>query len=140
MTPTAELDRSRDCVYDCTTAVVRAVMDLSRGVQTGHVQRYLDLVTAVGYELRELLAAVDRQVVSFPPAAHREIEMPHKVLGKDMQELVAAMRQAQRYNTTTLDDEYRKQLLQAAHVLAVDAKNLLDVVDAVHIRCSGSGS
>ena len=32
-------------------------------------------------------------------------------------------------------------MLQAAHVLAVDAKNLLDVVDAVRIRCgSGSGS
>ena len=66
--------------------------------------------------------------------------MAHKVLGKDMQELVAAMRQAQRYSTTTLDDEYRKQLLQVAHVLAIDAKNLLNVVDAVRIRCSGSGS
>ena len=34
--------------------------------------------------------------------------MAHKVLGKDMQDLVAAMKQAQRYSTTTLDDEYRK--------------------------------
>ena len=37
-----------------------------------------------------------------------QIEMAHKVLGKDMQELVGAMRQAQRYSTTTLDDQYRK--------------------------------
>ncbi|XP_043208526.1 focal adhesion kinase 1-like isoform X3 [Amphibalanus amphitrite] len=137
VTPTAELDRSKDRVYDCTTSVVRSVMGLSRGVQAGHAQRYLDLVKAVGYELRELLSAVDREVVAFPAAAHREIEMAHKVLGKDMQELVAAMKQAQRYSTTTLDDEYRKQMLQAAHVLAVDAKNLLDVVDGVRIRCGG---
>ncbi|XP_037077346.1 focal adhesion kinase 1-like isoform X2 [Pollicipes pollicipes] len=138
VTPTAELDRSRDRVYDCTTAVVRAVMGLSRGVQAGQAARYLDLVKAVGYELRELLAAVDKEVAAFPPAAHREIEMAHKVLGKDMQDLVTSMKQAQRYSTTTLDEEYRKQMLQSAHVLAVDAKNLLDVVDAVRIRCSGA--
>ena len=37
-----------------------------------------------------------------------QIEMAHKVLGKDMQELVQALKQAQRYSTTTLDEEYRK--------------------------------
>ena len=73
VTPTAELDRSQDRVYDCTTSVVRSVMGLSRGVQAGHAQRYLDLVKTVGYELRELLAAVDKEVASFPSAAHREV-------------------------------------------------------------------
>lgn len=34
--------------------------------------------------------------------------MAHKVLSKDMQELVSAMRLAQQYNDTTLDSEYRK--------------------------------
>lgn len=140
VTPTAELDRSRDRVYDCTTAVVRSVMSLSRGVQSGLAGRYLDLVKDVGYQLRELLAGVDKEVASFPATAHREIEMAHKVLGKDMQDLVGSMRQAQRYSSTTLDDEYRKQMLQAAHVLAVDAKNLLDVVDTVRIRCSSSSA
>ena len=38
----------------------------------------------------------------------RQIEMAHKVLGKDMQELVTSLKQAQRYSTTTLDEEYRK--------------------------------
>ena len=28
-----------------------------------------------------------------------------------------------------------RQMLQAAHVLAMDAKNLLDVVDGVRLRC-----
>lgn len=30
-TPTADLDRTNDKVYDCTTCVVRAVMSLSQG-------------------------------------------------------------------------------------------------------------
>lgn len=34
--------------------------------------------------------------------------MAHKVLSKDMFELVAAMRLAQQYSETTLDSEYRK--------------------------------
>lgn len=43
-----------------------------------------------------------------PMTAHREVEMAHKVLSKDMYELVSAMRQAQKYSATTLDAEYRK--------------------------------
>lgn len=81
--------------------------------------------------------------------------MAHKVLAKDMSELVSTMRLAQQYSETTLDVEYRKyeihsfspfrsklffvyclcrNMLSAAHVLAMDAKNLLDVVDSVRIR------
>lgn len=60
--------------------------------------------------------------------------MAHKVLSKDMASLVEAMQQAQKYSRTTLDNEYRKGMLAAAHILAMDAKNLLDVVDSVRIR------
>lgn len=38
----------------------------------------------------------------------REVEMAHKVLAKDMSELVSTMRLAQQYSDTTLDVEYRK--------------------------------
>lgn len=37
-----------------------------------------------------------------------QVEMAHKVLSKDMGELVSAMKLAQSYSTTTLDAEYRK--------------------------------
>lgn len=80
--------------------------------------------------------------------------MAHKVLSKDMFELVSAMKLAQEYSETTLDVEYRKyvsncqlnlqkitinnfffrSMLSAAHVLAMDAKNLLDVVDSIRMR------
>lgn len=38
----------------------------------------------------------------------REVEMAHKVLPKDMHELVEAMKLAQQYHDTTLDKEYKK--------------------------------
>ncbi|KAK9701466.1 FERM N-terminal domain [Popillia japonica] len=126
-TPTADLDRTNDKVYDCTTHVVKAVMTLSQGVQQSHAEAYLDHVREVGLELRALLASVDVIVPFFPVAAHREVEMAHKVLSKDMAELVNAMRLAQNYSNTTLDAEYRKGMLGAAHVLAMDSKNLLDL-------------
>lgn len=55
--------------------------------------------------------------------------MAHKVLSADMAELINAMKLAQKYSSTTLDQEYRKGMLSAGHVLAVDAKHLFDVVD-----------
>lgn len=60
--------------------------------------------------------------------------MAHKVLSKDMASLIQAMKLAQQYSTTTLDTEYRKSMLQAAHVLAMDSKNLLDVVDTARVQ------
>ena len=38
----------------------------------------------------------------------KQVEMAHKVLSKDMAELVSALKLAERYSTTTLDNEYRK--------------------------------
>jgi focal adhesion kinase 1 len=133
-TPTADLDRSNDKVYDCTTGVVKAVMSLSQGVQQSRADQYLELVRRVGMELRTLLSSVDALVPVFPVSAHRQVEMAHKVLSKDMGELVNAMKLAQSYSTTTLDAEYRKGMLSAAHILAMDAKNLLDVIDSIRIR------
>lgn len=61
--------------------------------------------------------------------------MAHKVLSSDMAELIRTMRLAQQYSSTPLDVEYRKNMLKAAHVLAMDSKNLLDAVDNSR-RCS----
>ena len=55
--------------------------------------------------------------------------MAHQVLSSDMAELINSMKLAQKYSSTTLDQEYRRSMLAAAHVLAVDAKHLFDVVD-----------
>ncbi|XP_037952866.1 uncharacterized protein LOC119683293 [Teleopsis dalmanni] len=128
------IDRNNDEVYVATTSVVKAIMMLSQGVEKSNAQSYLDLVKTVGFELRNLLKSVDKLSYVFPAEAHREVEMAHKVLSKDMHELVAAMRLAQQYSDTTLDNEYRKSMLSAAHILAMNAKNLLDVVDSIRQR------
>lgn len=133
-TRTANLDRTNDRVYESTTTVVKAIMALSQGVQQNLTEHFLDLVTRVGLDLRMLLTSVDNLVLLFPPSAHKEIEMAHKVLSKDMSELVNCMKHAQNHSHTSLDANYRKQMLSAAHVLAMDAKNLLDVVDTVRMR------
>jgi len=134
-TPTANLDRSHDKVYDSTTSVVRAIMELTQGVQKSVKVDYLDLVRSVGLELRSLLGSVDEVVDVFPGHAKHEVEMAHQVLSKDMKDLVSAMRLAEKYSSTTLDMEYRKGMLSAAHVLAMDSKNLLDVIDSIRMRC-----
>ncbi|XP_053690083.1 uncharacterized protein LOC128738754 isoform X2 [Sabethes cyaneus] len=133
-TRTMPLDRTGDIVYSATTSVVKSIMALSQGVDKSQAADYLDLVRNVGIELRTLLGSVDQISISFPAQCHKEVEMAHKVLSKDMFELVAAMRLAQQYSETTLDAEYRKSMLSAAHVLAMDAKNLLDVVDSIRVR------
>ncbi|CAH1775355.1 unnamed protein product [Owenia fusiformis] len=129
-----ELDRTDDHVYDATTTVVRAVMDMTKSVQLAKADQYLDLVKKVGLDLRNLLTAVDSAMPHVSQDSHREIEMAHKVLSSDMSELVNAMKLAQQYSTTTLDADYRRGMLKAAHILAMDAKNLLDVVDTGRIR------
>merc|ERR1712012_1333453 len=52
----------------------------------------------------------------------------------DMSDLVNSMKLAQKYNNTTVEGEYRKGMLSSAHILAMDAKNLLDVVDGIRIN------
>ncbi|XP_031627421.1 focal adhesion kinase 1 isoform X2 [Contarinia nasturtii] len=131
---TLTIDRSNDNVYNATTSVVKAIMYLTQGVEKAVVVEYLDLVRYVGVELRTLLSSVDELASVFPQQALKEVEMAHKILAKDMSELVSTMRLAQQYNDTTLDVEYRKNMLSAAHVLAMDAKNLLDVVDSIRIK------
>ena len=72
-TPTAQLDRTNDTVYESTTSVVRAVMTLSQSVQQRQFSQYLDNVKKVGLELRHLLAAVDFLVPAFPSASHKQV-------------------------------------------------------------------
>ncbi|XP_061391821.1 focal adhesion kinase 1 [Musca vetustissima] len=128
------LNRNKDAVYIATTNVVKAIITLSQEVGEHKSNNFLELVKNIGFELRKLLQSVDHLSPIIPGEAYKEVEMAHKVLPKDMHELVAAMKLAQQYSDTTLDVEYKKGMLSAAHVLAMDAKNLLDVVDNIRQR------
>lgn len=60
--------------------------------------------------------------------------MSQKVLSTDMAALISSMKLAQQYSTTILDIDYRKGMLKAAHVLAMDSKNLFDLVDSTRLQ------
>uniref|UniRef100_A0A8C7JX06 non-specific protein-tyrosine kinase n=1 Tax=Oncorhynchus kisutch TaxID=8019 RepID=A0A8C7JX06_ONCKI len=62
------------------------------------------------------------------------IEGTQKLLNNDMSELISKMRLAQQNAITSLKEECKKQMLTAAHNLAMDGKNLLDAVDQARVR------
>ena len=88
----------------------------------------------VAVELKSLLLSVDQLMASFPHKYHKEIEMAHRVLAKDMASLIAAMKAATRYARTRAEEEYRKNMLTNSHVLVFDSKHLLDTVDSVRLK------
>lgn len=132
--PTAKgLDRSGDQVYQNMTNIVKVVKKLLISVQDGKVDLYVDLVKEVGLTLRSLLAAVDELVPTFPGHCYKSIEAAHRVLSKDMAGVISSMKNAVKYTRTTVEEEYRRQLLQSSHILVIDAKHLLDTVDSVRL-------
>uniref|UniRef100_A0A672PYA9 non-specific protein-tyrosine kinase n=1 Tax=Sinocyclocheilus grahami TaxID=75366 RepID=A0A672PYA9_SINGR len=112
-TPTAELDRSEDSVYQRVMDVVKVVVQLKNDINT---LLSTDYISPVKYKC-------------FP-----QIEGTQKLLNKDLAELINKMRLAQQNAITSLKEECKKQMLAAAHGLAMDAKNLLDAVDQARVR------
>uniref|UniRef100_A0A2K6CLW5 Focal adhesion kinase 1 n=1 Tax=Macaca nemestrina TaxID=9545 RepID=A0A2K6CLW5_MACNE len=108
--PTANLDRSNDKVYENVTGLVKAVIEMSSKIQPAPPEEYVPMV---------------------------KIEMAQKLLNSDLGELINKMKLAQQYVMTSLQQEYKKQMLTAAHALAVDAKNLLDVIDQARLKMLG---
>ncbi|XP_053531473.1 protein tyrosine kinase 2aa isoform X4 [Ictalurus punctatus] len=132
--PTANLDRSNDKVYENVTGLVKAVIEMSSKIQPASPEEYVPMVKEVGLALRTLLATVDETIPILPAITHREIEMAQKLLNSDLAELINKMKLAQQYMLTSLQQDYKKQMLTAAHALAVDAKNLLDVIDQARLK------
>ncbi|XP_029700754.1 protein tyrosine kinase 2aa isoform X5 [Takifugu rubripes] len=133
-TPTANLDRSNDKVYENVTGLVKAVIEMSNRIQPAAPEEYVPMVKEVGLALRTLLATVDETLPVLPASTHREIEMAQKLLNSDLAELISKMKLAQQYVMTSLQKDYKKHMLMAAHALAVDAKNLLDVIDQSRLK------
>lgn len=73
------LERQNDPIYKSTTNVVRAIMTLSSGVEKSSMGEYLDLVKAVGLELRNLLGTVDQISSQFPSQTHRYLFL-HEII------------------------------------------------------------
>lgn len=122
-----ELDRSDDDVYGATTGVISSVMNMTQTATDKNAHLYVSLVKSVGESLKSLLNAVELVAKDLPNT--EQVEMAMRVLSSDMTSLVSAMKLALKYSRTLLDAEYRREMLQASNVIAVDSKNLLDTVD-----------
>uniref|UniRef100_A0A673MTT5 non-specific protein-tyrosine kinase n=1 Tax=Sinocyclocheilus rhinocerous TaxID=307959 RepID=A0A673MTT5_9TELE len=133
-TPTAELDRSEDSVYQCVMDVVKVVVQLKNDINTLLSTDYISPVKTVGLSLRNLINSVDDILPTLHVSCRTEIEGTQKLLNKDLAELINKMRLAQQNAITSLKEECKKQMLAAAHNLAMDAKNLLDAVDQARVR------
>uniref|UniRef100_A0A669D1S5 non-specific protein-tyrosine kinase n=1 Tax=Oreochromis niloticus TaxID=8128 RepID=A0A669D1S5_ORENI len=134
--PTAELDRSGDQVYTNVMAMVKQVVQLKNDVNTLPASEYPNAVKAVGISLRTLIQSVDEILPSLHSSVTTEIEGTKKLLNKDLAELINKMRLAQQNSITSLKEECQKQMLAAAHTLALDSKNLLDAVDQARVRAN----
>ncbi|XP_062864133.1 protein-tyrosine kinase 2-beta [Trichomycterus rosablanca] len=134
--PTAELDRSDDQVYHNVMEMVKMVMKLKNDVNTLPPSEYVGVVKNVGLTLRSLILSVDQVLPSLHESVRAEIEGTQKLLNKDLEELIKKMRLAQQNAITSLKDECKKQMLTAAHILAMDSKNLLDSVDQARVRAN----
>uniref|UniRef100_A0A3B4AYC8 non-specific protein-tyrosine kinase n=1 Tax=Periophthalmus magnuspinnatus TaxID=409849 RepID=A0A3B4AYC8_9GOBI len=107
--PTAELDRSNDKVYQYVMDLVKVVVQLKNDVAALQPEQYISII---------------------------KIEGTQKLLNNDMAELISKMRLAQQNAITSLKEECKKQMLAAAHTLAVDSKNMLDAVDQARVRAN----
>ncbi|KAL4623922.1 protein-tyrosine kinase 2-beta-like [Arapaima gigas] len=134
--PTAELDRSNDQVYHFVMEMVKVVVQLKNDVNTLPPSEYVSVVKTVGLTLRSLIHSVDDVLPTLHESIRAEIEGTQKLLNKDMADLIAKMRLAQQNAITSLREECKKQMLSAAHTLAMDSKNLLDAVDQARVRAN----
>uniref|UniRef100_A0A673JYU5 non-specific protein-tyrosine kinase n=1 Tax=Sinocyclocheilus rhinocerous TaxID=307959 RepID=A0A673JYU5_9TELE len=134
--PTAELDRTDDMVYHNVMEMVKVVVQLKNDVNTLPASEYVTVVKSVGMTLRSLIRSVDDILPTLHESIRMEIEGTQKLLNKDLAELISKMRLAQQNAVTSLKDECKKQMLAAAHTLAMDSKNLLDAVDQARVRAN----
>ncbi|XP_050988970.1 protein-tyrosine kinase 2-beta isoform X2 [Labeo rohita] len=134
--PTAELDRTDDMVYHNVMEMVKVVVQLKNDVNTLPASEYVNVVKSVGMTLRSLINSVDDILPTLHESIRTEIEGTQKLLNKDLAELISKMRLAQQNAVTSLKDECKKQMLTAAHTLAMDSKNLLDAVDQARVRAN----
>ncbi|KAL2082281.1 hypothetical protein ACEWY4_022099 [Coilia grayii] len=132
--PTAELDRSDDKVYQSVMELVKVVVELKNDITTTPSTEYITMVKNVGLALRTLIHNVDELLPTLHESKRTEIEGTQKLLNKDMAELISKMRLAQQNAITSLKEECKKQMLAAAHTLAMDTKNMLDAVDQARVR------
>ncbi|CAL9698465.1 unnamed protein product [Knipowitschia caucasica] len=126
---TVELDRSQDQVYSAVMELVQEVVHLKDRIHTAPASEYPTAVRSVGLTLRGLIHSVDELLPSLQRHRLTEIEGMKRLLNTDLSELILKMRLAQMNCESSLRPQCLRDMLSAAHSLALDSKSLLDCVD-----------
>ncbi|XP_077971067.1 focal adhesion kinase 1-like isoform X2 [Styela clava] len=132
--PTMQLNRDEDDVYKHTMEVVKAVLGMNNMTMNAKPDELFASVKTVGAALKQLCTSLEKALPELPEDFHREIDMAQKTTNKDLSQVINQLKLVQRFFATTQVVEYKKCLMAANQVLAIDAKNLLDVVDRARIR------
>lgn len=123
------IPRTEDKVYEATKGLIASVLNLTSMTKSKQCEKtYAQLAMVVGGCLKQLLGLTEREMLD---EGKEEIQMAQKLLISDMGNLVKTTKLADSNRATILDEQYRKNMLQAAHVLAVDSKNFLETVDCI---------
>ncbi|XP_016894460.1 protein-tyrosine kinase 2-beta-like isoform X1 [Cynoglossus semilaevis] len=133
---TAQINRSGDQVYTGVMNMVKLVAQLMNNISTLPASEYPGAVKEVGVTLRKLILDVEDILPSLHSSVNTEIEGTKRLLNKDLSELINKMRLAQQNSITSLKEECQRQMLSAAHTLALDSKNLLDAVDQARLKAN----
>ena len=75
-------------------------------------------------------AACMMQFVAVSCSSSLQIDMAQKVLSSDFNNLIQAMKEAQKHYNTFLEADYQKRMLGAAHIVAKNSKQLFDAVSS----------
>lgn len=101
--------------------------------------------------MRNLVASVDVLLNTLPAKTHYDVGLAQKKLSADMNELVESMKKTITHSETPMEGlflgtfyyivtilfhyfylgAYKQNMLEAAYVLVIDSKNLLDTLDEI---------
>lgn len=139
-TPTMQIDRRDDKVYHDTMMVVKSVLQANQAILKANSNEILGHVKTIGSALKQLAESVSSQLPKINESHHRDIDMAQKTTNKDLSQIIAQMRLVNRFISTSQVADYKKCLMAATQVLAMDVKNLLDVVDSARIASARNPS
>jgi len=136
--PTMQIDRNNDEIYKTTMQVVKAVLEANHNILKAKSSQILEHVKEIGSSLKKLSTSVTSVLQNLDKDFHKEIDIAQKTCNKDLSQIITQMRLVNKFINTSQNQDYKKCLMAANQVLAMDVKNLLDVCDQARTQSDTS--
>jgi len=137
-TPTMQIDRNNDEIYKTTMQVVKSVLEANHNILKAKSGQILEYVKEIGGSLKNLSTSVTSILQHLNKDFHKEIDSAQKTCNKDLSQIITQMRLVNKFINTSQSLDYKKCLMAANQVLAMDVKNLLDVCDQARTQSETS--